>query len=219
MTTKNQIWLTYDAESEKIHFPVNPEELTISCDGKFDSIDITGLGEILIQQDRPAMEISWSSFLPSAYFPGMNFKEIFDPYWVSNRINEWKTRKGPCHLIVTNTPIDLFVLVSKYKLSERGGDIGTVYYDISLKEYREITTRQVKIDIESETATVENGETRVDNSAQPQTYTVKSGDCLWNIAKRFYGNGAEYTKIYEANKGTIGGNPNLIYDGQVLTIP
>lgn len=52
-----------------------------------------------------------------------------------------------------------------------------------------------------------------------QTYTVVKGDCLWKIAQKFYGNGSQYTKIYEANKGTIGGNPNLIYPGQVLTIP
>lgn len=50
-------------------------------------------------------------------------------------------------------------------------------------------------------------------------YIVKKGDCLWNIAKKFYGNGAQYTKIYNANRGVIGGNPNLIYPGQVLTIP
>ena len=52
-----------------------------------------------------------------------------------------------------------------------------------------------------------------------RTYTVKSGDCLWNIAKALYGNGADYTKIYNANKGTIGKNPNLIYPGQTFTIP
>ena len=34
-----------------------------------------------------------------------------------------------------------------------------------------------------------------------------SGDCLWNIAKKYYGDGSQYTKIYEANKGTIGSNP------------
>ena len=51
------------------------------------------------------------------------------------------------------------------------------------------------------------------------TYTVKKGDNLWNIAKKFYGSGAQYTKIYEANRGVIGGNPNLIYPGQVFTIP
>ena len=73
--------------------------------------------------------------------------------------------------------------------------------------------------VENETATVEQTETRVDNTTTPKTYTVKAGDCLWNIAKSFYGNGADYTKIYEANKGVVGSNPNLIYPGQVLTIP
>ena len=48
---------------------------------------------------------------------------------------------------------------------------------------------------------------------------MKKGDCLWNIAKKFYGPGAKYTVIYNANKGVIGSNPNLIYPGQVYTIP
>ena len=75
------------------------------------------------------------------------------------------------------------------------------------------------MDIPAKEATVEKETARVDNSVQPKTYTVKSGDCLWNIAKQFYGSGSDYTKIYNANKGTIGGNPNLIYPGQVLTLP
>ena len=51
-----------------------------------------------------------------------------------------------------------------------------------------------------------------------RTYTVKSGDCLWNIAKKYYGNGALWNKIYDANTGKIA-NPNLIYPGQVFVIP
>lgn len=51
-----------------------------------------------------------------------------------------------------------------------------------------------------------------------RTYTVKKGDCLWKIAKEFYGNGALYTKIFDANTNQIA-NPNLIYIGQVFVIP
>lgn len=51
------------------------------------------------------------------------------------------------------------------------------------------------------------------------TYTVKSGDSLWKIAKQLYGSGADWKKIYEANKDVIGSNPNLIYPGQTFTIP
>lgn len=51
------------------------------------------------------------------------------------------------------------------------------------------------------------------------SYTVRKGDCLSAIAKKFYGNASLYRKIYDANRDIIGGNPNLIRPGQVLTIP
>ena len=57
-----------------------------------------------------------------------------------------------------------------------------------------------------------------DNNKSQRTYTVKKGDCLWNIAKKFYGNGAAYTKIYDANTNKVA-DPNRIYPGQVFVIP
>lgn len=49
-------------------------------------------------------------------------------------------------------------------------------------------------------------------------YTIARGDTLWGIAKKFYGNGAQYPKIYNANRNIIS-NPNLIYPGQKIKIP
>ncbi|BBX37409.1 mannose-binding lectin [Mycolicibacterium mageritense DSM 44476 = CIP 104973] len=51
---------------------------------------------------------------------------------------------------------------------------------------------------------------------EPRTYTVVSGDTLWAIAERFYGDGNRYQEI--ANASGIA-NPDLIHPGQVLTIP
>ncbi|MCU0437704.1 MAG: LysM peptidoglycan-binding domain-containing protein [Raineya sp.] len=51
------------------------------------------------------------------------------------------------------------------------------------------------------------------------TYTVKAGDTLWAIAQNQLGNGADYMKIYEANKDVIGSNPDLIKVGMELKIP
>lgn len=51
-----------------------------------------------------------------------------------------------------------------------------------------------------------------------EDYLVKSGDYLKKIAKQAYGDEAKWELIYEANKGSIK-NPNLIYKGQILTIP
>lgn len=49
------------------------------------------------------------------------------------------------------------------------------------------------------------------------TYVVQRGDTLWKIAKKFYGDGSHWQKIYADNISVIS-NPNKIYVGQVLTL-
>ncbi len=48
-----------------------------------------------------------------------------------------------------------------------------------------------------------------------KTYTVRSGDTLWGIAKKYLGSGLKWPKIAELN----GINGTLIRTGQVLKIP
>ena len=57
-----------------------------------------------------------------------------------------------------------------------------------------------------------------DGDGGETSYTVVSGDCLWNIAYEVYGTGTRWTVIYEANRDTIR-DPGMIHIGQVLTIP
>lgn len=54
------------------------------------------------------------------------------------------------------------------------------------------------------------------SSAGMKDYTVQQGDTPWTMAQKFYGNGAEYTKILEANSLQEGAN---IQPGDVLKIP
>lgn len=52
----------------------------------------------------------------------------------------------------------------------------------------------------------------------PRTYTVVSGDTLWKISEREYGNGTHYMKIFEANTDVLE-HPDRIFPGQKLVIP
>lgn len=217
MNTDYQMWITGNAEQEKLQIPVLPEKFSVSVGSKNSSVDVTGLGEITIKQSRPAYQFSFDSFFPASTFPGIKNVVLTEPLKCVERIKSWIESKKPVHVIITGGGVDEYCTIEKFNYNEEGGDVGTLHYSMSLKEYREVTIRQVKV--EGETATVEQTQTRVDNTTNPKTYTVKKGDCLWNIAKTLYGSGSDYTKIYEANKGVVGSNPNRIYPGQVLTIP
>jgi nucleoid-associated protein YgaU len=62
--------------------------------------------------------------------------------------------------------------------------------------------------------------------APGRAYVVRRGDCLWLITQAALGNRVSivringgWQRIWRANASTIGGNPHLIFPGQVLRIP
>ena len=55
-------------------------------------------------------------------------------------------------------------------------------------------------------------------AGDPQTYTVQSGDCLWDIAARELGSGLRWSEIYELNRDILS-DPDRIQIGQELVLP
>jgi nucleoid-associated protein YgaU len=55
-------------------------------------------------------------------------------------------------------------------------------------------------------------------SGKVDYYVIMSGDTLSAIAKKFYGQGSAYPRIFEANREVIK-DPDLIYPGQKIRIP
>ena len=51
-----------------------------------------------------------------------------------------------------------------------------------------------------------------------RSVTVQKGDTLWAISRERFGKGILYVKVFEANRDSIR-DPDLIYPGQVFTIP
>jgi nucleoid-associated protein YgaU len=56
-------------------------------------------------------------------------------------------------------------------------------------------------------------------AAEGDSYTVAEGDTLATIAEKFYGDPALWRRIYDANRGTIGDNPDNVRVGTSLRIP
>jgi len=99
-------------------------------------------------------------------------------------------------------------LLIRYITEHLGGVIG--------REYAEPQGRITVLTAEAEEALPTMPEQPAETGPAEATYTVVSGDCLWNIAQRVYGSGAKYPVIAAAN-GLA--DPNYIRVGQVLTLP
>lgn len=59
-------------------------------------------------------------------------------------------------------------------------------------------------------------QTQINQTISGTSYTVVSGDNLWNIAERKYKSGYNWVDIQKANKIT---NPNVLFAGTKLTLP
>lgn len=67
-------------------------------------------------------------------------------------------------------------------------------------------------------AAAEEGETPAPATPVIRAVTVQKGDTLWAISQDRYGEGLLYVRVFEANRDAIR-DPDLIYPGQVFTIP
>ncbi|MDE6319054.1 MAG: LysM peptidoglycan-binding domain-containing protein, partial [Lachnospiraceae bacterium] len=55
-------------------------------------------------------------------------------------------------------------------------------------------------------------------TAKKGSYTVKKGDCLWDIAEEQLGDGMLWSGLYEQNKDVVGDDPDLLYVGITLQL-
>ncbi|MFA6212129.1 MAG: LysM peptidoglycan-binding domain-containing protein [Candidatus Obscuribacterales bacterium] len=54
---------------------------------------------------------------------------------------------------------------------------------------------------------------------EPRSYTIRSGDNLWNIAKDNLGDATKWNDIYKLNADVLGANPELIRPGTTIQLP
>lgn len=219
MSSNYQMWMTGNGSTVKLRIPVLPETIEVTRGSNNENVKLTGVGDVTVVQAPAADKVRWKCFFPAASFPGVQGSPSAPLRYV-RQIMAWKDSKQPVFFVSTALGISDYYTIETFDCAENGGDVGTIHYTIALKLYRTVSSRVVMVDMEEQKATVSQSETapRVDNTETPATYTVVSGDTLYNIARRLYGDGSLYPKIFDANRDKIS-NPNLIHPGQVLTIP
>lgn len=222
----------YDFYLKKCLLPIAPPKLSVKINNANETVTLINEGEINILKKAELTGIEFECRIPQEKYPFAVYKSGFKgaDYFL-DYFESLKTSKKPFQFIVCRkrpTGKRLFdtnikVSMEDYKITEDAKNGFDVLVKIKLKQWRDYGTKTVNIsfNMEKPKASVEpqREATTSPAPAAAQTYTVVKGDCLWNIAKKFYGNGSKYSIIYNANKSVIGGNPNLIYPGQVLTIP
>ena len=186
--------------------------LILLNEGEINFLRTPGLSEIVLPLTLPMLTGSRSP----DYYLGV--------------LERLKTSKAPTQFILVRVSPDgrtlydtnMRVSVEDYNIVEDAKEGLDVSVDVNLKQWRSYGTKTVKVEQPAENTQVQtvSVEKERDASTAPtaKTYTVKAGDTLWALAAKYYGSGAQYTKIYNANTDKIS-NPNLIYVGQVLTIP
>ena len=211
-----------------MELPIAPQKLTVKIKGNNKTLTLINEGDINFLRAPGLTEITFDAVLPMlGQYSFANGYRRPDSYL--SKLESLMTDKEPFRFLVSRVSpsgrllydTNMKVSLENYTVTEDATKGPDVTVSITLKQYISYSTKTVTVvKPKPEKKPVVQQQKKRETSSAPKvkTYTVKSGDCLWNIAKKYYGNGAQYTKIYNANKGKIK-NPNLIYPGQVLTIP
>lgn len=218
MSTKYSITLSWNNEKTKFKIPVLPEKIEFSNDTKNEKASVCELGEIIEKGTANCGKYSWGSILPKGKSCLMILFKLMEEQTV-------------VHLVVSGTGITDYCLVTGLKYDEQGGDVGTYNYSIELSKYKTVTVRKLSTSSKKKATAKTSSTTRVStkSTTTAKTYTVKSGDCLWNIAQSKLGNGNKWTTLWDLNSSTIqkvakshgvtaSKNNPILYSGTVLKL-
>lgn len=179
-----------------------PEKLQVKIKGKNKTLVLLNEGEVNFLRAPGLTEITVPFDLPM--LTGSQSPDYFLGLLESLKTNKETTqfmlvRVSPSGGMLFDTNIK--VSVEDYNITEDGKKGLDVAVDVNLKQWRDYGTKTVTVEepkAESTTPTVTVQKEREASTAPTaKTYTVKAGDCLWAIAAKYYGNGADY----EINRG------------------
>lgn len=214
------VYFRYNGKKYKL--PANPEEIKRSRKLNVEKYQVLGEGQVSIPTHCGLEEISFEAEFPSQGYHYVEAGAKADADYYEKMFRKAQRNMKPVRFIASNDisdDISMMVLVEKVDAVEKAGEEGDKYISLTLLQYKAPGKRYVAVQTPAAVVKQEENAEEAQNPAvtENKTHTVQPGDTLWGLAKKYYGNGALYPKIASANPGIK--NPNLIHDGQVLSIP
>ena len=221
--------MAYKMYMDDVLIPITPKKVQMKINNQNKSLTLIGGEEINILKSAGLTDVTFDLLLPQVPYPFAASPEKAEYYL--NKFEKLKTSKQPFQWILNRQMpkgaklfyTNLTVSLEDYQIVDDASEGFDITVKVNLKQYRNYGTKTVTIKepekpAEKPKATVKPAPRPAPTPPKPKTYTVKAGDCLWNIAKKHLGDGSRWSEIYNLNKDKIK-NPNLIYGGQVLTMP
>ena len=210
-------------DSNMIRFPVTPSEISCETSANISTESVNDLGNVSLFSGVELRTIPINSFFPNKDYSFCTYSNVEPPYEFVSKIEKWQNEGKKLRYIVSDGYTNIPVMINSFSYREQDGT-GDVYYDLSLIEYKEIKlnkTTSNSSNNSSNNSTDRTTENAPKPSGENKTHKVSSGDSLWAIAQKYYGDGSQYPKIKEANKDKYSSlsNNNIIYIGMELVIP
>lgn len=227
MTNLNfDITFRHNKTGEYLTLPVLPIDGKIVYnygDTKAVEADVTELGNIEFPLGTELDSLTISAFFPGKHDPGytrVRPTKLSQPLSYDKKMLDWKAQRHSIQVIIPGANINSRMYIASYVPEHGRGRLGHIYYTLVLREYREVKAERVS-PTAGTTVTKKAApaaRTPVPTKKAPLTYTVRAGDSLTIIAKR-YKITDWYNKLYLPNKKVIGLNPDNLQIGVKLVLP
>lgn len=216
--------MAYEVYIDDMLLPIPPHKIPIKYPGQNETATLINGEEINITRPPGLAEISIDVVLPQMNYPcAMWDGSVEDAEEFISRLQDLKESGDTFEFIVIRDSFDtnMDVTLEDYNVSDDVKEGLDLVVSLTMKEARHYGTKIMNFAIVPEQPIPAAASPEPERpAAQPQvkTYTVKSGDCLWNIAKKQLGDGNRWKEIHNLNLDKIS-NPNLIHAGLVLVMP
>jgi LysM repeat protein len=227
-----------------LELPYAPSELNIKIGGNNKTVELINGKELNILKNPKLTEIEFDIELPRGrQYPFANklvssktYTDYFEKLMLEKLVTKLViTRPNP--FLRGGTGIGgtikdfestvLNVSLENYDIKESAENAYDVTVSLQFKEYPSYGTAK-KVTIQNKKK--KKVKTVTKTVTTNKKYTVKKGDCLWKISRKYYGTGNKWKTIYNANKSLIektarkygkksSSNGHWIYPGTKLTIP